>query len=162
MKRGDLHTDPKGNAFAMTHVPGYRRRLGETVRLLLMLLVMTSSMPTSCRGFQPVTKATTGARRATARGIGGHRIFSSENDFQSSFAQLQLQQRASKDMIPLVALYESSNGDDGDKNDNNQAAAADDSFDGRGFANYLAPYALTLVASIVVTGLFVKFVLLDY
>lgn len=31
-----------------------------------------------------------------------------------------------------------------------------------GFANYLIPYALTAVASLVATGLFVKFVLLDF
>ena len=37
-----------------------------------------------------------------------------------------------------------------------------DNFDGQGFANYLAPYALALLASIGVTALFVKFVLLDY
>lgn len=35
-------------------------------------------------------------------------------------------------------------------------------FDGEGFAGYLAPYALALVASIAVTAAFVKFVLLDY
>jgi hypothetical protein len=37
-----------------------------------------------------------------------------------------------------------------------------DNFDGQGFANYLAPYIITAIASIVVTGLFVKFVLMDY
>jgi hypothetical protein len=35
-------------------------------------------------------------------------------------------------------------------------------FDGEGFASYLAPYVATLVASLVVTAAFVKFVLLDY
>lgn len=35
-------------------------------------------------------------------------------------------------------------------------------FDGEGFAGYLAPYALAMVASIAVTAAFVKFVLLDY
>ena len=42
-------------------------------------------------------------------------------------------------------------------NDNNN-----DNFDGEGFANYLAPYALALFASIAVTAGFVKFVLMDY
>ena len=37
-----------------------------------------------------------------------------------------------------------------------------DSFDAQGFGGYLAPYALTVVASIVVTAAFFKFVLLDY
>mmetsp|Transcript_46969 Transcript_46969/g.98531 ORF Transcript_46969/g.98531 Transcript_46969/m.98531 type:complete len:105 (+) Transcript_46969:154-468(+) len=48
--------------------------------------------------------------------------------------------------------------------DDNQIANSDedDNFDGKGFANYLGPYALAFVASIAVTGAFVKFVLLDY
>lgn len=37
-----------------------------------------------------------------------------------------------------------------------------DNFDGKGFANYLAPYAAAVVASIAVTAAFVKFVLMDY
>ena len=41
-------------------------------------------------------------------------------------------------------------------------SSAEDTFDGQRFASYLAPYVLTVVASIVVTGLFVKFVMLDY
>jgi len=35
-------------------------------------------------------------------------------------------------------------------------------FDSEGFAGYLAPYALALLASIVITAGFFKFVLLDY
>jgi len=38
----------------------------------------------------------------------------------------------------------------------------EDKFDGKGFANYLAPYVLTVIASLVVTGAFVKFVMADY
>ena len=37
-----------------------------------------------------------------------------------------------------------------------------DNFDANGFGNYLAPYALALLASMGVTFAFVKFVLLDY
>ena len=37
-----------------------------------------------------------------------------------------------------------------------------DNFDGKGLANYLGPYALALVASVVVTASFVKYVLMDY
>ena len=37
-----------------------------------------------------------------------------------------------------------------------------DKFDGKGFAGYLAPYAVALLGSIAVTAAFVKFVLLDY
>lgn len=35
-------------------------------------------------------------------------------------------------------------------------------FDGEGFAGYLAPYALAVVASILVTGAFLKFIMMDY
>lgn len=37
-----------------------------------------------------------------------------------------------------------------------------DNFDGEGFANYLLPYALALVGSLVATAAIFKFVLLDY
>lgn len=59
----------------------------------------------------------------------------------------------------VVPLFESKNDDD-DKM--MQESSPSSSFDGQGFANYLAPYALALVGSIAVTALFVKFVLLDY
>jgi hypothetical protein len=39
---------------------------------------------------------------------------------------------------------------------------SDNNFDAAGFGGYLAPYALALIASVAVTGAFVKFVLLDY
>jgi hypothetical protein len=35
-------------------------------------------------------------------------------------------------------------------------------FDGQGFARYLAPYAIALIASIAATAAFFKFVLMDY
>lgn len=37
-----------------------------------------------------------------------------------------------------------------------------DSFDGKGFAGYLAPYAIAFLAALGATAAFVKFVLLDY
>ncbi len=43
-----------------------------------------------------------------------------------------------------------------------QEDGAVEAFDGQGFAGYLAPYALALVGSLIVTALFVKFVLLDF
>ena len=46
--------------------------------------------------------------------------------------------------------------------DDNDDANVTDNFDASGFGGYLAPYALALVASVAVTGAFVKFVLLDY
>mmetsp|Transcript_23130 Transcript_23130/g.37520 ORF Transcript_23130/g.37520 Transcript_23130/m.37520 type:complete len:117 (-) Transcript_23130:86-436(-) len=39
---------------------------------------------------------------------------------------------------------------------------SEDNFDGKGFAGYLAPYAVALLGSIAVTAAFVKFVLMDY
>ena len=37
-----------------------------------------------------------------------------------------------------------------------------DNFDGKGFANYLLPYAIALIGSIAATAAVFKFVLLDY
>ena len=37
-----------------------------------------------------------------------------------------------------------------------------ENFDAQGFGGYLAPYAAALIASVLVTGAFIKFVLLDY
>ena len=42
------------------------------------------------------------------------------------------------------------------------SAGETDNFDAAGFGGYLAPYAIAFVASIGITALFVKFVLLDY
>eukprot|EP00532_Pseudo-nitzschia_australis_P005397 CAMPEP_0168185886 /NCGR_PEP_ID=MMETSP0139_2-20121125/14103_1 /TAXON_ID=44445 /ORGANISM="Pseudo-nitzschia australis, Strain 10249 10 AB" /LENGTH=150 /DNA_ID=CAMNT_0008107787 /DNA_START=139 /DNA_END=591 /DNA_ORIENTATION=+ len=39
---------------------------------------------------------------------------------------------------------------------------AKDNFDGKGFANYLLPYVLALVGSVLATAAMFKFVLLDY
>jgi hypothetical protein len=50
-------------------------------------------------------------------------------------------------------------GDDSNEDDN---LLTDDNFDAAGFAKYLAPYALAVVAALLVTGVFVKFVLMDY
>lgn len=54
---------------------------------------------------------------------------------------------------------------DGDRSNNfvtQQQQDTDDAFDGKGLIGYLAPYALALAGSLLVTALFVKFVLLDY
>ena len=52
-------------------------------------------------------------------------------------------------------LFQSLEPNDGDGTDV-------DNFDANGFGNYLAPYALAILASVGVTFAFVKFVLLDY
>eukprot|EP00977_Amphora_coffeiformis_P016698 scaffold5237_cov179-Amphora_coffeaeformis.AAC.11 len=59
----------------------------------------------------------------------------------------------------LVVLSESEDSGSDEKSSLDQGTS---NFDGEGFVNYLAPYALAVVGSIVVTGLFVKFVMLDY
>ena len=54
-------------------------------------------------------------------------------------------------------------GVDDDSNSKEEDAIREkDKFDGKGFAGYLAPYAVALLGSIAVTAAFVKFVLLDY
>ena len=47
-------------------------------------------------------------------------------------------------------------------NDYSQENNVSDSFDGKGFLTYLAPYSLAFIFSIGITAAFVKFVLLDY
>jgi hypothetical protein len=42
------------------------------------------------------------------------------------------------------------------------ATTAKDNFDGEGFTNYLLPYVLALVGSVLATAAMFKFVLLDY
>ena len=53
-------------------------------------------------------------------------------------------------------------GFDDDDDVDSESVQTQDNFDGKGFAGYLAPYALALVGSVAVTAAFVKFVLLDY
>eukprot|EP00525_Craspedostauros_australis_P006291 CAMPEP_0198121376 /NCGR_PEP_ID=MMETSP1442-20131203/31920_1 /TAXON_ID= /ORGANISM="Craspedostauros australis, Strain CCMP3328" /LENGTH=111 /DNA_ID=CAMNT_0043780165 /DNA_START=110 /DNA_END=445 /DNA_ORIENTATION=- len=48
------------------------------------------------------------------------------------------------------------------QNDDEESSQDAAGFDGKGFAGYLAPYALTLVLSVAATAAFVKFVLMDY
>jgi hypothetical protein len=52
--------------------------------------------------------------------------------------------------------------DDNNNDEGNDSSDINDNFDGDGFANYLAPYALAVVSAIVATGAFFKFVLMDY
>jgi hypothetical protein len=58
-------------------------------------------------------------------------------------------------------LHISENDDDA-KVENDASVSPKGDFDGAGFVNYLAPYALALLGSIAVTAAFLKFVLLDY
>mmetsp|Transcript_37957 Transcript_37957/g.82570 ORF Transcript_37957/g.82570 Transcript_37957/m.82570 type:complete len:83 (-) Transcript_37957:63-311(-) len=75
------------------------------------------------------------------------------------------QHRSASDSNKNVVALHSSQGDDSEGEENDSGVASSDydsSFDGKGFAGYLGPYALALFASIGVTWAFVKFVLLDY
>ena len=60
-------------------------------------------------------------------------------------------------------LLSRQNDDTDDKQQNGLSSVREtDNFDAAGFGGYLAPYAIAFVASIGITALFVKFVLLDY
>jgi len=61
-----------------------------------------------------------------------------------------------------TTLYGKKEADVDDDDDNDKDDLVMDSFDAQGFGGYLAPYALAVVASVVVTAAFFKFVLLDY
>ena len=49
-----------------------------------------------------------------------------------------------------------------DDNDDDKKGDLAENFDAQGFGGYLAPYVAALLASVLVTGAFIKFVLLDY
>ena len=62
-----------------------------------------------------------------------------------------------------LQLWASSGGSDNDGDEKTTTKdVADNNFDGEGFANYLLPYAIAVVAALGVTAAFVKFVLMDY
>ena len=62
-----------------------------------------------------------------------------------------------------IQLWASSSGSDNDGDEKTTTKdVADNNFDGEGFANYLLPYAIAVVAALGVTAAFVKFVLMDY
>jgi len=63
--------------------------------------------------------------------------------------------------VPTTVVSRSKKGSEEDA-DNTAVSPDSDNFDGKGFAGYLAPYALAVLASIAVTAAFVKFVLLEY
>mmetsp|Transcript_14135 Transcript_14135/g.23638 ORF Transcript_14135/g.23638 Transcript_14135/m.23638 type:complete len:105 (-) Transcript_14135:667-981(-) len=65
--------------------------------------------------------------------------------------------QTSRNFIPLPAQM-----NDNDDQKGVSTAEESDNFDAAGFGNYLAPYLIAFVASIGITGAFVKFVLMDY
>lgn len=67
-----------------------------------------------------------------------------------------------KQIYGFVPLRYSGDEDEMVEFDDLNGSAQKSNFDGEGFAGYLAPYALAMVASIAVTAAFVKFILLDY
>jgi hypothetical protein len=82
------------------------------------------------------------------------------NSFVAKKYAFKPQSQRNHSRRPIFRLRISENEDDAKENDESVSLKGD--FDGTGFANYLAPYALALVASIAVTAAFLKFVLLDY
>ena len=107
------------------------------ISLLLFLLLFVGR----ANGFGSLTCRQVGAR-------------CSSTQFKTTSAKSLALHRRTK----LVPLSESENSD-GDKVALDEDAS---NFDGAGFAGYLAPYVLAALGSILVTGLFVKIVLLDY
>ena len=67
--------------------------------------------------------------------------------------------RGTNTMILRLAADPSDNDDENDKPSPSSLSTAENL---QGLGNYLVPYLLTAVAALVVTGLFVQFVLLDY
>eukprot|EP00591_Stephanopyxis_turris_P017542 CAMPEP_0195541670 /NCGR_PEP_ID=MMETSP0794_2-20130614/51207_1 /TAXON_ID=515487 /ORGANISM="Stephanopyxis turris, Strain CCMP 815" /LENGTH=143 /DNA_ID=CAMNT_0040675773 /DNA_START=168 /DNA_END=599 /DNA_ORIENTATION=- len=78
------------------------------------------------------------------------------SSMHESFKNKQYERQRTPRSIINSALYLSN---DDDSDDSNELS---DNFDAKGLANYLAPYAATLLLSIFVTGAFFRFVLMDY
>jgi hypothetical protein len=76
---------------------------------------------------------------------------------QASVAAPCMQGRPTRSIDDLLIQFAEQ-----DEQSENDMQEAKDGFDGEGFAGYLAPYALALLASVAITATFFKFVLLDY
>jgi len=77
------------------------------------------------------------------------------SDKTSKLSHYPFEPNPSSSFSSSTKLWSNNNNDNGDDD-------TVDTFDGKGFANYLAPYALALIASIGVTVAFVKYVLMDF
>lgn len=90
-------------------------------------------------------------------GFSPHQLQRGQNLAQTTYHEHLLPKTyTSSAVAPLPAKLDENNGQIDATDD------AQDNFDGKGFANYLGPYAIALVASIAVTAGFVKYVLMDY
>ena len=78
-------------------------------------------------------------------------------NLQHQHLQLAANRHKTPNFNPLPAQM-----NDNDDQKGVSAAEESDNFDAAGFGNYLAPYLLAFVASVGITGAFVKFVLMDY
>mmetsp|Transcript_1516 Transcript_1516/g.3871 ORF Transcript_1516/g.3871 Transcript_1516/m.3871 type:complete len:107 (+) Transcript_1516:247-567(+) len=81
----------------------------------------------------------------------------SSHQFQGSQTK-HLMSRKYRTLVPPTSQLQMLD----ESNDEVEKTDDGDNFDGKGFANYLGPYAIALVGSIAVTAAFVKFVLMDY
>ena len=82
----------------------------------------------------------------------------SSHQFQGSQTRKHLMSRKYRTLVPPTSQLQMLD----ESNDEVEKTDDGDNFDGKGFANYLGPYAIALVGSIAVTAAFVKFVLMDY
>ncbi len=73
-----------------------------------------------------------------------------------------LQLAANRHTTPNFNTLPAQMNDNDDQKRVSVAPEDSDNFDAAGFGNYLAPYLLAFVASVGITGAFVKFVLMDY
>lgn len=74
----------------------------------------------------------------------------------------RLQLAANRHKTPKFNPLPAQMNDNEDQNKASSVTEESDNFDAAGFGNYLAPYLLAFVASVGITGAFVKFVLMDY
>ena len=92
-------------------------------------------------------------------------ILKSSNSFTSFSASIPFKRIESNVNHPFLQTKNTANIRQlqlSNESNNDESKITQENFDGKGFANYLAPYALTLLVSIAATALFVKFVLMDY
>mmetsp|Transcript_5641 Transcript_5641/g.16200 ORF Transcript_5641/g.16200 Transcript_5641/m.16200 type:complete len:142 (-) Transcript_5641:1998-2423(-) len=126
---------------------------------ILSCMVIASMMPLAL-GFvrvgtgvasKPIGKSLSPAAKTTATAM----CFPLPMPRNSGFGRTLVSIRAERDGDePSTDLASSANG----SNPN----TVQDNFDGEGFANYLLPYAVALIGSVVATAALFKFVLLDY
>jgi hypothetical protein len=139
--------------------------------LVVVLLLFCSWIPAPTQAFIPVTSTAIVPRKGTASIIFTQRSshYAKTSRYLPSFSPSNRAmertrgswQENNNNIVGKSCLF-ATKGDNGDSDDETTGDSLADNFDAKGFGGYLAPYALALIASVLVTGAFVKFVLLDY